>query len=71
MTVLDDAGVRVVALAESMAQLLDDMGEDGLCVCELAKAKARIAYEPFREALEDDGVGLMPLAVAIKIVEEI
>jgi hypothetical protein len=61
---------RVMALADAMAQLLDDMGEDGVCVCTFAKAKARIAYEPFRETLEDDGSGLMPMAIAIKIVED-
>lgn len=35
------------ALVEAMAQLLDDMGADGNCVCLHAKARARIAYEPF------------------------
>ncbi len=35
------------ALADAMGQLLDDMGADGQSVCLYAKAKARIAYEPF------------------------
>lgn len=36
-------------LAETMWQLLDDMGRDGNCACTYAKAKARIAYEPFKD----------------------
>ncbi len=39
---------QVIALADAMDQLLDDMGETGQSVCSYAKAKARIAFEPFR-----------------------
>lgn len=38
---------EIDALADAMAQLLDDMGADGTSVCLHAKAAARIAYEPF------------------------
>jgi hypothetical protein len=31
-------------MAEALWQLLDDMGEDGLCVCPAAKEQARAAY---------------------------
>ena len=61
---------RVMALAKAVGQLLFDMGTDGLCVSKMAKAEARIAYEPFRFLFADDGDGLMPLDVAKKIVEE-
>ncbi|MBI1689297.1 hypothetical protein [Methylorubrum sp. DB1722] len=39
---------QVEALADAMWQLLDDMGERGQCVCEGAKAMARVAFEPFK-----------------------
>ena len=39
---------EIIALADAMDQLLDDMGETGKSVCLYAKAKARIAFEPFR-----------------------
>lgn len=58
------------ALADAMAQLLDDMGTDGLCVCKFAKAKARVVYEPFLEIGEDVS-GMMPLDDALKIISEI
>jgi hypothetical protein len=38
---------QVESLEEAMWQLLDDMGADGHCVCPFAKARARIAFEPF------------------------
>lgn len=38
---------QIEALADAMAQLLDDMDEHGLAVCGAAKAKARVAYEPW------------------------
>ncbi|MBY0561531.1 hypothetical protein [Hyphomicrobium sp.] len=56
---------NVRSLVDAMAQLLDDMGEDGLCVCALAKAHARVALQPF---LDDDGAGLMPLDKANQII---
>lgn len=58
----------VAALVDAMDQLLDDMGETGLCVCLLAKAKARIAFEPF---LAPGCVEFfMPLEEAERIVKE-
>ncbi|SOR30670.1 protein of unknown function [Methylorubrum extorquens] len=41
-------GGTVEALSDAMWQLLDDMGAGHTCVCLAAKAKARVAYEPFR-----------------------
>ena len=41
-------GGNVEALADAMWQLLDDMGAGGTCVCEMAKARARVAFDPFR-----------------------
>lgn len=38
----------VEALSDAMWQCLDDMGAQGQGVCLASKAKARIAYEPFR-----------------------
>ena len=38
---------QVKALAESMWLLLDDMGKDAQSVSLLAKAQARVAFEPF------------------------
>lgn len=59
---------QVIELADAMDQLLDDMGETGQGVCLYAKAKARIAFEPFRhdDAHTDD----FTLAVAQNIVDE-
>lgn len=51
---------------EAMADLLSDMGKDGHAVCGFAKAKARIAYEPFRTEPEDEE-GIMPLAAAQQV----
>lgn len=45
-------------LVDAMGQLLDDMGKDGQSVCLSAKAKARIAYEPFRDPDYDPGMSL-------------
>lgn len=50
--------VEIAALADATWQLLDDMGVDGQSVCLAAKAKARVAYEPFRQEGDD---GIMPL----------
>jgi hypothetical protein len=57
------------ALAEAMSQLLDDMGPSGLGVCLAAKAKARIAYEPFIDP--DEREFIMPLQMAQEIVRQI
>ena len=64
MATLDDMD----RLVEAMDQLLDDMGHDGTSVCLAAKAKARIAFEPF---MEPDAAPLyMPLAEAKRIAAE-
>ncbi|GJD74522.1 hypothetical protein MKK50_15795 [Methylobacterium sp. J-043] len=39
---------EIDALADAMWQCLDDMGAQGQGVCLASKAKARVAYEPFR-----------------------
>lgn len=41
---------QVAALADAMWQLLNDMGKTGKTVCGLAKASARLAYEPWFQA---------------------
>lgn len=52
-------------LAEAVWQILDDFGRDGLSVCGAAKARLRIAYEPFRE--DDDALEFtLEEAVAIE-----
>lgn len=38
----------VDALSDATWQVLDDMGAKGTCVCELTKARARVAFDPFR-----------------------
>lgn len=58
---------EINALIDAMDQLLDDMGENGLSVCKLAKAKARIAFEPFRD-LDEHSEAIMSLDVAKAIV---
>jgi hypothetical protein len=60
---------EIETLAAAMAQLLDDMGNEGTSVCLAAKAQARIAYEPFAEPAEK-GM-LMPLEEAQRIIEEL
>lgn len=60
---------QVEDLADAMWQLLDDMAATGSSVSGLAKAKARIAYEPFldtRETFDD----WMTLEQAQAIVRE-
>jgi hypothetical protein len=59
----------VCALVDAMYLLLDDMGKSGQCVSLFAKAKARIAFEPFRVPDDDAGEFLMTLADAEKIVK--
>lgn len=62
---------EIEALADAMAQLLDDMGTHDInkCVCLAAKAQARIAYEPFRDTSDTDD-WLMPLDRAKEIMLE-
>lgn len=60
--------VDVYEIAAALHQLLDDMGKGGLCVCLYAKARARIAIEPFRG--NEDFAGLISLDEARRIVAE-
>lgn len=57
------------ALAEAVWQVLDDMGQDGLCCCLAAKAQLRVAYEPFWT--EQDEPMDMSLAVARSILDDV
>jgi hypothetical protein len=59
---------EVKALIDAMDQILDDMGSTGLCVCLLAKAKARIAFEPFIPP--GDTEYFLSLEEATRIVKE-
>ena len=59
---------NVRELADAMDQLLDDMGEKGQSVCLYAKAKARIAFEPFRDP--EDHTDDFTLAQAKQIVSD-
>jgi len=40
-------------LMEVLWQLLDDMGDDGLCVCKAAKDDANAAYDEIASTLKD------------------
>lgn len=60
--------VEVTALADAMWQLLDDMGEKGQTVCRAAKARARIAFEPWNT--EEGALCEMPLAEANRLMAE-
>ena len=61
--------IDIAALVDAMDQLLDDMGPHSCSVCLYAKAKARIAMEPF---ITDDYASetYMPLREARAIVKE-
>jgi len=61
--------IDIAALVDAMDQLLDDMGPDSCSVCLYAKAKARVAMEPF---ITKDYASetYMPLREARAIVEE-
>ncbi len=58
---------QVDALVDAMCMVLNDMGESFLNVCPYVKAKARVAFEPFR--MEDAG-DLMELSRAHDIIIE-
>ena len=60
---------EIEALADAMDQLLDDMGPKGQSVCLYAKAKARIAFEPFLDPECRDFI--LPLDVAHQIIAEV
>ncbi len=61
---------QVTTLIEAMDQLLDDMGEEGQCVSLYAKAKARIAFEPFYERELYGPEYYMSLETAKQIIKE-
>lgn len=42
---VEEAADEIQRLRAALDQLLDDMGEDGLCVCQQAKDEARAALE--------------------------
>lgn len=56
---------EVDALVDAMCAVLNDMGDDDLSVCAYVKAKARVAFEPFR--MEDSG-DLMEMGRAHDII---
>lgn len=62
---------QIQALADAMWQLLDDM-QDGTCVSPAARARARVAYEPFAPT-DDPGAmdDIMPLAEAEALLKGI
>ena len=41
-------------LADAVWQVLDDMGKSGQSCCAFAKAKLRVAFEPFRDTDEGE-----------------
>ena len=41
--IIEYAADEIERLREALNQLLDDMGDDGLCVCEAAKQQAKAA----------------------------
>ena len=55
-------------LIEAMEQLLDDMGVGGTSVCLYAKAKARVAFEPFMDT--EAAEFFMPIEEAQRIVRD-
>jgi hypothetical protein len=68
MTAEHKACPAIAALIDAMDLILSDMGADRTSVCLYAKAKARIAFDPFIDAECIEFV--MPLIEAIRIVEE-
>lgn len=63
---------EVEALADAMWQLLDDMGAKGTSVCELAKARARVAFDPFRlDALGEEAPLDYTLEAAQALVSDV
>jgi len=60
----------IVELTDAMSCLLSDMGVGGFCVSGYVKARARLAYEPSMEIMEDDAEGYMDITEAQRIVAE-
>ncbi len=58
-------------LADAMWQILDDMGQKSQSVCLLAKAEARIAFEPFRDKSEPEFEDWMSIAEARQIARNV
>ena len=68
-----DWSPEVLALREAAWLVLDDMGEAGQSCCGLAKARLRVAFEPFM--VDPDGEGEQspmdyPLEVAQRVIAE-
>lgn len=61
---------QIVELADAMSCLLSDMGVGGFCVSGYIKARARLAYEPFMDIMEDDDEGYMDIKEAQRILAE-
>jgi hypothetical protein len=62
---------EVERLADAMWQLLDDMGEKRYSVCGMAKAEARVAFEPFRDKSEPEYDDWMSYDAAKRLIEEV
>lgn len=61
---------QIAHLVRAAAQVLDDMGVNGLSTCEMTKAQLRVAFEPFRDETEH-GVMDYPLDWAEQVVAQI
>jgi hypothetical protein len=68
MTVLSRPPKEIDELSDAMWQLLDEMGKTGQGVCLLAKAQARVAFEPFRDKSEAEYEDWMSFAEAQEII---
>lgn len=56
-------------LIYAMSLILDDMGKNKLGVCLTTKASARLAYEPFLNADEEEAI--MPLEDAKAVLKTV
>ena len=66
----DVTEAQITELADAAWHCLDDMGQHGKTVCAAAKAKLRVAYEPFLDAADPADYGWMTLAEAEAIMKE-
>jgi len=57
---------EIQALARALSQLLEEMGTEGTSVSAAAKARARIAYEPFAD--EEEKNSMMTIEAAWKTI---
>ena len=67
----DVTEAQITALADAVWHCLDDMGQYNTNVCSAAKAKLRLAYEPFLDAADPADDGWMTLAEAEAIMKEL